>query len=123
MKIEVSNGEIVDKQTILIIKQNKIADKEKLANINNELYILDQAIKLIEVEVEHYLELYEVNEELWEVEDELRLCEKEQRFDDHFITLARSVYQLNDERAAIKKKININTNSQLIEEKSYEKTK
>jgi hypothetical protein len=121
MKIEVSNGEIVDKQTILIIKQNKIADKEKLANINNELYILDQAIKLIEVEVEHYLELYEVNEELWKVEDELRLCEKEQRFDDHFITLARSVYQLNDERAAIKKKINIDTNSQLIEEKSYGK--
>lgn len=119
MQIEVSNGEIVDKQTILLIKQNKVTDKEKLHNISNELAILDEAIKLIDVELDHYADLFNINLELWEVEDELRLCEKQQKFDDHFITLARLVYQLNDERAAIKKQINLSTGSNLVEEKSY----
>jgi hypothetical protein len=121
MKIEVSNGEIVDKFTILQIKSEIIKDVSKLENINTELHLLHNICTLLEINIRHYLELCDVNKKLWDVEDELRLCEKEQRFDDHFITLARSVYQLNDKRAAIKKKINIDTNSQLIEEKSYGK--
>jgi hypothetical protein len=121
MKIEVSNGEIVDKFTILQIKSEIIKDESKLENINTELHLLHTICTSLQINIRHYLELCDINKKLWDVEDELRLCEKEQRFDDHFITLARSVYQLNDERAAIKKKINIDTNSQLIEEKSYGK--
>ena len=119
MKIEVSNGEIVDKFTILLIKNNLIKDEAKLKNINNEIDALLPTLSLIQCTLMAYIELHHVNRKLWEVEDELRLCEEQERFDDYFITLARSVYKLNDERAAIKKKINIDSNSQLIEEKSY----
>lgn len=119
MKIEVSNGEIVDKFTILLIKISSITDEAKLKNINNEIDVLLPAVSLIQCTLMTYIELHDVNRKLWEVEDELRLCEEQERFDDHFITLARSVYKLNDKRAAIKKRINIDTNSQLIEEKSY----
>lgn len=119
MKIEVSNGEIVDKYTILLIKTDKITDKEKLKNIKNEANFLFVPMALIPVNVSDITDLRRINRELWEIEDELRECEKQERFDDYFITLARQVYKLNDERAAIKKKINIYTNSELTEEKSY----
>ena len=119
MHIEVSNGEIVDKFTILFIKKYKITDESKLKNINNEIDALGEAMFFINPDMETYLNLKKINESLWDVEDEVRLCEQQERFDDYFITLARSVYKLNDERAAIKKKINIDTNSQLTEEKSY----
>jgi hypothetical protein len=107
MQIEVSNGEIVDKFTILFIKKYKITDESKLKNINNEIDALGKAMYLINPDVETCLNLKKINESLWDVEDELRLCEQQERFDDYFITLARSVYKLNDERAAIKKSINI----------------
>ena len=119
MQIEVSNGEIVDKFTILFIKKYKITDESKLKNINNEIDALGKAMYLINPDVETCLNLKKINESLWDVEDELRLCEQQERFDDYFITLARSVYKLNDERASIKKLINLSTGSTLVEEKSY----
>lgn len=119
MKIEVSNGEIVDKQTILVIKKNKITDASKLKNVETELSMLSDVITKINFDLDDYIKLLEINRQLWDVEDELRLCEKQQRFDDHFIKLARQVYHLNDERAAIKKQINLSTGSSLVEEKSY----
>lgn len=119
MRIEVSNGEIVDKITILQIKKNYIDDPEKLININNELNSLSEISTTIGVKYVDVKELEEVNSQLWQVEDELRLCERLQTFGDYFIALAREVYKLNDQRAAIKKRINLYTNSELIEEKSY----
>jgi len=120
MKIEVSNGEIVDKHTILIIKYNKITDESKLKNIKQELAIIDEVLIKINFQPKDYDNLLMINEALWDVEDELRLCEKQQQFDDYFVGLARKVYHLNDRRADIKKRINIDTNSELTEEKSYE---
>ena len=119
MRIEVSNGEIVDKITILQIKRNKITHPDKLININNELDYLKEVLSNIDVTDEDVKELEEVKSQLWEVEDELRLCENANRFDDYFTTLARFVYKLNDRRAKIKKKINLYTDSKFIEEKSY----
>ena len=119
MRIEVSNGEIVDKITILQIKKSKITDPDKLVNINNELNSLSEISTNIGVKYIDVKELERVNSQLWEVEDELRLCEAELTFGDYFIALAREVYKLNDQRAAIKKRINLYTNSELIEEKSY----
>lgn len=120
MKIEVSNGEIVDKYTILIVKKNKITDKSKLANIYKELNLLTKSLLKIKFTPSTYINLLQVNENLWGIEDELRLCEQQERFDDYFIKLARQVYILNDERAAIKKEINLSTGSSLVEEKSYQ---
>ena len=123
MKIEVSNGEIVDKHTILIIKYNKITDESKLKNIKQELAIIDEVLIKIKFQPKDYDNLLEINKSLWDVEDELRLCEEIERFDDYFVALARKVYFLNDRRADIKKRININTNSELTEEKSYKQWK
>ena len=120
MQIEVSNGEILDKQTILCIKKEKITDESKLENIQKELSMLNDVINEIDYYLADYINLLNVNRELWEVEDKLRECEKQERFDDYFIRLARSVYKLNDERAAIKKQINLSTGSSLVEEKSYQ---
>lgn len=119
MQIEVSNGEIVDKYTILLIKADEITDEEKLKNIRNEISLLFTIIASIPVKITDFMDLSRVNRELWDVEDDLRECEKQQVFDDYFIQLARSVYKLNDERAAIKKQINLSTGSNLVEEKSY----
>ena len=120
MKIEVSIGEVIDKWTILSIKILNIQDKEKLVNINNERNYL---IKMIEPELLYdplVDQLLNVNMSLWKVEDDLRLCEKDKDFSLRFIELARSVYKLNDERARIKKEINIKCGSEFVEEKSYE---
>ena len=127
MKIEVSNGEIVDKMTILELKLDKIKDSSKLDNIMKEWKILnDHVMILYQTFGDRFLyskvdDLSEVNSKLWDVEDWIRKCEKEQRFDKEFVELARSVYKLNDERSKIKKHINILTKSNLIEEKSYSK--
>ena len=126
MKIEVSNGELIDKLTILEIKLNKISDKDKLDNLMEEWeYINSQTIPLYQIFGVKIMELAdqleETNKELWWVEDSIRLCEKEQRFDKEFVELARSVYKLNDERHAIKKDIDKLTNSKFSEEKSYSK--
>lgn len=126
MKIEVSNGELLDKLTILEIKLNKISDKGKLDNLMEEWeYINSQTIPIYQIYGIKIMELVDqlesTNKELWWIEDQLRLCEKEQRFDKEFVELARSVYKLNDERHAIKKDIDKITNSKFSEEKSYSK--
>lgn len=122
MKIEVSNGEIVDKLTIIEIKLERISDKLKLDNLKKEYHVLEQASAGI---IDHsnplYLELYKVNTELWEIEDHIRELERKKDFGKDFIETARSVYFKNDLRSEIKRKINLATGSGLIEEKSYDK--
>jgi predicted RNase H-like nuclease (RuvC/YqgF family) len=127
MKIEVSNGEIVDKMTILELKLDKIKDKSQLDNIEREWTVLNDCVMALyqifgnKSLYEQVDQLSEINSQLWDVEDWIRDCEKEQRFDKEFVELARSVYKLNDQRSEVKKQINILTKSFLIEEKSYSK--
>lgn len=122
MKIEVSNGEILDKISILEIKKARINNEKKLVNIEKEL---GELLPLYEVlvtsdEVEKkYLELKSINEQLWKIEDEIREWEDRYHFGDKFVELARLVYITNDRRAKVKLDLNILTRSELIEEKSY----
>lgn len=118
INIPVSNGEVIDKITILEIKQDKITNIEKLNNVVNELLILRKSIDLSIVK-SLYLDLKDINLKLWDIEDKLRVKESKKEFDDEFIQLARDVYYTNDKRAAVKKQINIKTKSGLIEEKQY----
>jgi Family of unknown function (DUF6165) len=121
MKIEVSNGEIVDKLTILEIKLNNIKDADKRKNLLAEFDLLNQIITtIIAKDHELYIKLLDVNNKLWMIEDDIRIKEKANEFDEEFIQLARNVYITNDVRAAIKKEINLLTNSMLTEEKSYQ---
>lgn len=127
MKIEVSNGEIVDKYTILEIKLSKISDKKKLVNIQHEYDTLTPDIKEIYAnskEESHLKKLHndllEVNKKLWKIEDDIRECERANDFGQTFIDLARAVYYTNDDRSDVKKEINTYTGSDLVEEKSYE---
>lgn len=120
MKIEISNGEILDKITILRLKLEHIFDKEKRANIIREYDFLKEVSEKIKYSDNLYHELYLVNKALWKIEDDIRNKEKNKEFDQEFIELARSVYFTNDKRSEIKKKINLETNSEFVEEKSYE---
>lgn len=121
MNIEVSNGEIVDKLTIIQIKLERINDKGKLKNLKNEFDVLDKAVSTIIAKDDPlYLKLYDINCKLWDIEDRIRELEKSKDFGDVFIETARAVYITNDERSLVKKKINEVTGSNLIEEKSYE---
>lgn len=120
MKIEVSNGEIVDKLTILLIKQQNIKNQSKLSNIEKEINAIT-CDYIINKDSELFKRLYELNKSLWNIEDAIRLKESKQEFDQEFIELARSVYKMNDKRAEVKREINISSESFLIEEKSYEK--
>jgi Asp-tRNA(Asn)/Glu-tRNA(Gln) amidotransferase C subunit len=119
MKIEVSNGELLDKISILIIKSERIKDKAKLANVNKELSELSSFL----LELADFFEIFEalskVNEAIWDTEDRIRQKENERCFDQEFIELARSVYMGNDERARLKKLINLQSESYFVEEKSY----
>lgn len=123
VSIEVSCGELIDKITILEIKSVRIMEQAKLHNIQKELEHLSEVLNVhvdLDCEaLELIAELRKVNNELWDVEDQLRDYERKQLFDSEFITLARSVYKLNDQRSAIKKTINIKLKSDMIEEKSY----
>lgn len=119
----VSFGELIDKITILEIKSQRIDDAAKLANIRNELELLNATwgnapASQTDISAER-ARLLAVNERLWDIEDEIRVKESAQEFDAAFIKLARSVYFENDERAAIKREINLKLGSQLVEEKSY----
>ena len=118
----ISVGELLDKLTILNIKMQRIVDKEKLSNVINEhkeLKILaDKLDTPIGLNV-LYDQLFQVNNELWDIEDSKRRHEREQRFDEQFIQLARQVYLKNDLRAKIKKEINLLMGSSIIEVKSY----
>jgi hypothetical protein len=121
---EVPHGELIDKISILEIKRERIRDEEKRANVVRELVTLQrrcpQPPRGSETELARLVDrLALVNGRLWTVEDELRECERAGQFDDQFIQLARSVYHLNDERAAVKRAINVLFRSPLVEEKSY----
>jgi len=121
VKIEVSNAEIVDKLTILFIKQDSIQDESKLKNIRTEIEeLLPICNQILSQDSVEFRSLYNTNKALWKIEDEIREKERNQDFDDEFIYLARSVYFTNDQRSKIKRDINEATNSKLIEEKSYE---
>lgn len=121
MEIEVSNGEIVDKLTILEIKKLNILDKNKLSNITKELEYLKKINLSLNIDNKLYKKLFDINKELWDVEDAIRVKENNNQFDQEFINLARKVYILNDKRAEVKREINDVTNSNFVEEKSYEK--
>ena len=125
MKVEVSNGELMDKLSILELKLKNITDTKKLINIKvefNELNPLVQKLfKKYSPDVNKlYIKLAEINGKLWVIEDEIRQCEKDKNFGTKFVKLARDVYFTNDVRSDLKKEINILTNSGVIEEKSYE---
>ena len=116
----VSLGELIDKITILEIKQVCMTGV-KLKNVNNELKLLKNTLQdtNLEIDIDLINNLKEVNKKLWEIEDNIRIKERNQEFDKKFIELARSVYNENDKRASIKKEINQKYNSELVEEKSY----
>jgi len=121
MKIEVSNGEIIDKLTIIQIKMERIKDKAKLKNLRKEYDELIRATSsIISKSDPLFKALYKVNCDLWDIEDRIRDLERKKDFGDDFISAARSVYIMNDKRAGLKREINIRTSSGLIEEKSYE---
>ena len=121
--VEVSVGELLDKISILEIKQDKIKDTEKLKFINNEHSILkgqlDKNIKVDAKLNEMFQSLKEINLKLWIIEDNKRLCEKNKDFGEKFIKLSRDVHFLNDDRAKIKLKINHYTGSKIKEIKEY----
>jgi hypothetical protein len=122
MKIEVSNGEILDKLSILQIKSTKFNDIYKLSNVENERRVLLPMYDLIATTSEirqKFHDLININSKLWDIEDMIRIKEQRKEFDEEFIELARSVYKTNDIRADIKRDINHLSNSNLIEEKSY----
>jgi hypothetical protein len=121
MEIEVSTGEIVDKFTILTLKQANINDEEKLKSVIKELNYLSEKLLELNIPTDEILmvDLLKVNDSLWKVEDLLRDFEKANSFGAEFIDLARSVYKLNDKRSYIKKEINIKYGSKFIEEKQY----
>jgi len=126
MKISVSNGEILDKHTILKIKLEKITDAKKLKNILHEYEVLTPCVDTIFSKCKNkdllelvYTDMYEVNLKLWNIEDLIRDCERTEDFGDTFIQLARAVYWTNDDRNLVKKRIDSLTESALTEEKSY----
>ena len=122
--IPVSVGELIDKLSILHIKQTKITDPEKLEHINKEfklLYNFSSVYLNNEEIIKLYHELVDTNSKLWEIEDMLRVIEAQKNFDSKFIELSRLVYKTNDNRFIIKNKINQLTNSEIREQKDYVK--
>jgi hypothetical protein len=120
MKIEVSIGEIVDKLSILQIKTAFIKDEEKLNNVKKEYdYLYDIVFNEMKIEQSDFFDMVSINQKLWKIEDDIRDKERDKTFDDEFVELARSVYFTNDERAQVKKKINLKYGSLFLEEKSY----
>lgn len=124
VSVPVSWGELVDKITILEIKMSRIHDKNKRNNINKELQslhaVFNRSCSEPEAITKLKADLRKVNEKLWEIEDDIRKCERDKDFGQRFIDLARAVYINNDERSALKRKINTILKSDIFEEKSYE---
>jgi len=123
LKVDVSAGEFLDKLTILEIKSERMTDEDKLSNVRKELSLLaktwnESPLSKLDVS-SHMDDLKRINESLWDIEDRIRLKEAAQAFDDEFVRLARSVYQFNDRRAAVKRELNRILGSELTEEKSY----
>jgi hypothetical protein len=123
IRVEIAAGELIDKITILEIKRERIADPAKRANVETELAVLTAAFGAAAPQSPELqaltAELKAVNARLWDIEDEIRDLERAGRFDARFVAVARSVYRTNDERAAIKRRINDLLGSRLVEEKSY----
>ena len=121
IQVAVSIGELVDKVSILSIKREKIKDPAKLLHIEKEYHILVASMTGAGIAVTsgEFARLREINARLWDIEDRIRLKEAAKAFDDEFIELARSVYFINDDRAAVKKTINLKYGSDLVEEKEY----
>jgi len=124
--VPISPGELVDKLTILRIKSEHITDEAKLANVRHEFEALqkiaDEKLPQSENLSKLWNQLYQINGDLWAIEDDVRACESRSDFGPAFIALARAVYVTNDERAVIKRRINLLLGSQMIEEKSYHST-
>ncbi len=123
IRCEVSLGELVDKLSILKIKQQKISDKTKLTHVNHEAEVLSYTLNGLGIHgIDLYLnKLIEINTKLWIIEDEIRDKERSKTFDEKFIALARSVYITNDQRFECKNEINQKYSSGLVEVKSYQK--
>ena len=122
MNIPISNGDLLDKMSVLKIKLEKITDEKKNKNILNEYILLKPYVDELcnDIEIANlFHELTRVNLVLWNIEDKIRDCEKNKNFNDQFIQLARDIYFNNDKRSLIKKEINEKTKSEIIEEKSY----
>jgi len=124
MKVEISTGELLDKISILEIKLLNIKDKEKIKNVYKELQTLNPYFQdLLDeygLKIKNlYIKLSNINKALWDIEDAIREKEASEEFDEEFVELARGVYITNDQRAAVKKEINLLTKSELVEEKSY----
>ena len=123
LTVPVSYGEAADKITILTIKNEWMRDPAQLENVRNELAVLSESFFAVVSRTTEFDRLFEslaeINRKPWTIEDAIRLCEKDGDFGTEFVRLARSVYRLNDERARLKRKINMLLGSDLIEEKSY----
>lgn len=121
----ISLGELIDKMTILEIKEVNITDAAKLKNVRHELDVLSTKVDtILDADGKAKLapmkaQLKDINAELWKIEDDIRDCEFAKQFDQTFIDLARAVYVTNDKRANVKKDINLAFGSELVEEKSY----
>ena len=118
----ISVGELMDKISILKIKKKNITDEKKLLFINEELQLLSSTLNAVvqDNKINEFLDkLIEVNSKLWKIEEDIRLCERNKKFNQHFIDLAREVYITNDKRADIKLAINNHFGSTLVEVKSY----
>lgn len=124
LHVPVSPGELLDKITILRIKAQRIRDAAKVANVRLELDLLERTWATLGAATQGVaadeLALQAVNEQLWDIEDRIRDKEAAKSFDEEFIELARAVYHRNDERATIKKRINVSLGSRIVEEKSYQ---
>ena len=119
----ISVGELLDKLSILSIKKNRLTNPDKLFQVEKEfsyLYELSEPFLVVKDYFNLYDDLVLVNTKLWDIEDKIRVCEKNKKFDDEFIELARSVYYTNDDRFELKNKINLLSNSEIQEQKSYE---
>ena len=123
IRIEVAPGEIIDKLTILEIKRERIADEAKRRNVSHEWDVLTRDLAAAVAATPQLdalrASLKEINLKLWVIEDDIRDCERAKDFGPKFVELARAVYFTNDERAAIKKRINTLLGSSIVEEKSY----
>ena len=121
--VEIGSGELIDKITILQIKSERMSDAAKLANVRLELSELsaarDASLPASDELEALSAQLKGINEALWVIEDDIRACEAEKDFGEKFIAHARAVYVTNDQRAAVKKQINLLTGAKIIEEKSY----
>jgi hypothetical protein len=124
VNIPISLGELLDKISILEIKNRKILDESKILNIKKELNGLKKVLDELNINLSEtnslYNKLYKINLTLWEIEDSIRVLEKNEDFGEKFIELARAVYITNDQRFEVKNDINKLFNSEYVEEKSYE---